>query len=172
LAAVALAAACACAQAQGLGLARESAVKAAFLYKFGSFVEWPAGSFRTPASPLVIGVWGDDAVASELEQITQGRDIDGRPVAVQRVRDAEDAGDLHILFAGGARESRAREVLGAVRGPVLTVANGPAGGRAVLYFSEEQGRVRFSASLAAAATRGLRLSARLLAVAQHVEGAR
>jgi hypothetical protein len=52
------------------------------------------------------------------------------------------------------------------------VANGPAGGRAVLYFSEEQGRVRFSASLNAAAARSLRLSARLLTVAQHVEGAR
>lgn len=158
--------------AQGLGLARESAVKAAFLYKFGTFVEWPAGSFRSPQSPFVIGVFGDDAVASELEQITQGRAMEGRPVAVQRVRAAEDIGNLHVLFAGGPRESRAREVLESVRGPVLTVADAPFGGRAapVLYFRDEQGRVRFGASLPAAQARGLRLSAKLLAVAQPVEG--
>lgn len=160
------------AQAQGLGLARESAVKAAFLYKFGSFVEWPEGTFRASSAPLLIGVYGDDAVAAELEQLTRGRDIDGRPVAVQRVREPEDTGALHILYAGGPREGRAREVLAAARGPVLTVADGPAGGRAILYFGDEQGRVRFGASLNAASARGLRLSAKLLAVAQHVEGAR
>ena len=44
------------AQAQGLGLVRESAVKAAFLYKFGSFVEWPPGTFGAPGASFVIGV--------------------------------------------------------------------------------------------------------------------
>jgi hypothetical protein len=162
------------AQGQALGLARESAVKAAFLFKFGSFVEWPAGSFRSPQSPLVIGVFGDDAVASELEQIARGREIDGRPVTVLRVRAPEEVRDLHVLFAGGTRESRAREVLEAVRGPVLTVGEVPLGGRAapVLYFREEQDRVRFGASLPAAQARGLKLSAKLLAVAQHVEAVR
>lgn len=158
--------------AQNPGLARASAVKAAFLYKFGSFVEWPAGTFRAPIDPLVIGVFGDEAVATELEQITQGRRIESHPVVVRRVRDAEDLGTLHILFAGGARDARAREVLAAVRGPVLTVADTNGGGRAapVLHFTEEEGRVRFGASLTAATARGLRLSAKLLAVAQEVEG--
>ncbi len=159
------------AQGQGLGLARESAVKAAFLYKFGAFVEWPAGAFRSPQSAFVIGVYGDEAVASELEQITQGRNVGDRRVEVLRVRAPEDIRGLHLLYAGGARESRARELLEAVRGPVLTVANAPLTGQAapVLHFSEEQGRVRFGASLPAAAARGLRLSSRLLAVAHHVE---
>lgn len=162
------------AQGQALGLARESAVKAAFLYKFGGFVDWPAGTFRGPQSAFVIGVFGDEAVASELEQITQGRQVAGRPVEVHRVRAADEVRGLHLLYAGGSRESRAREVLEAVRGPVLTVANAPLSGGAapVLYFSEEEGRVRFGASLPAAQARGLRLSSRLLAVAQHVEGAR
>jgi hypothetical protein len=160
------------AQAQGLGLARESAVKAAFLYKFGSFVEWPAGAFRTATSPFVIGVSGDEAVAAELEQITQGRDVDGHPVSIVRIRDSDDIAPLHVLYAGGARESRVREVLAATRGSVLTVADAPLSGRAapVLFFTQEQGRVRFGASLTAAAARGLKLSAKLLAVAQQVEG--
>jgi hypothetical protein len=164
--------ACAQAGAQGLGVARESAVKAAFLYKFGSFVEWPAGTFRSPGAPFVIGVHGDDAVAAELEQITRGRAVEGHPVTVQRVRDGDDLTGLHILFAGGARESRARELLAQARGPVLTVADSALGGRpgAVLQFTREEGRVRFAASLDAAAARGLKLSSKLLVVAQSVEG--
>lgn len=161
------------AQAQGLGVMRVSAVKAAFLYKFGSFVEWPAGAFRSPTDALVIGVFGDEAVASELEQITLGRRIENHPIVVRRVQDADDVPGLHMLFAGGTRDMRAREVLAAARGAVLTVADSASVGRAgaaVLAFTEDEGRVRFSASLTAATVRGLRLSARLLAVAQEVEG--
>lgn len=161
------------AAAQAVGLARESAVKAAFLYKFGSFVEWPAGLFRSPSQPFVIAVYGDDAVASELEQITTGRSIDGHPVQVQRIRDPDDVGTPQVLFAGGPRERRVREVLAAARGPVLTVADGPVAGPspgAVLFFLPEEGRVRFGASLTAASARGIRLNAKLLAVAQQVEG--
>jgi hypothetical protein len=163
---------CAPGLAQAQAAAREPAVKAAFLYKFGSFVEWPAASFRAPATPLVIGIYGDEAVASELEQITQGREIDGHPVNVQRVRDTDETAALHVLYAGGPREARVRELLAAVRSPVLTVADAPGGARpgAVLFFLHDQGRVRFGASLPAAAARGLKLSARLLAVAQVVEG--
>jgi hypothetical protein len=158
--------------AQGLGRTRDSAVKAAFLYKFGSFVEWPPGAFASPAATLVIGVYGDDIVASELEQITEGRTIEGHPVHVRRVRGRDDLSTLHILFAGGARESRARELLEAVSGPVLTVADGPVGGDPgpVLFFTEDDGLVRFAASLPAAAAHGLKLSAKLLGVAQQVEG--
>jgi hypothetical protein len=159
-------------QAQPLGLARESAVKAAYLYKFCSFVEWPAGTFQGPEDPIVIGVYGEDAVASELEQLARGRTIDGHPVTVRRMRDASGATGLHVLFAGGPRESRMREVLARVRGPVLTVADGPVEGEPgpVLQFTQEEGRVRFQASLTAAAARNLKLSAKLLAVAQQVEG--
>jgi hypothetical protein len=158
-------------QAQGLGLVRESAVKAAFLYKFGGFVEWPPGVFRSRDAPFVIGVYGDDAVAAELEQVTAGRDMAGHPVTVVRVRDAADVRGVHVLYAGGPRASRAREVLASARGAVLTVADSPlAGTDPVLYFTQEEGRVRFVASLPAAAARGLKLSSKLLAVAQDVEG--
>lgn len=160
------------AAAQAMVFARESAVKAAFLYNFGSFVEWPSGTFRSPSQPFVIAVYGDDAAASELEQITVGRSIDGHPVQVQRIHDPDDVGQPQVLFAGGPRKRRVREVLAAARGPVLTVADGPVAGPPdpVLFFLPEEGRVRFGASLSAAAARGIRLNARLLAVAQLVEG--
>ncbi|MCD6077755.1 MAG: hypothetical protein K0R89_1693 [Ramlibacter sp.] len=156
---------------QGLGAARESAVKAAFLFKFGSFVEWPPGALK-PGDAFVIAVFGDDNVAAELEQLTRGRTVEGHPVSVQRVREGEELAPVHILFAGGPREARARDIINTVRGPVLTVTDSPLGSRpgAVLAFVQEDGRVRFSASLPAATARGIRLSAKLLAVAQQVEG--
>lgn len=157
---------------QPVGLARESAVKAAFLYKFCSFVEYPAGAFRAPTDPFVIAVYGDDGVASELEQITTGRTIDGRTIKVRRIYDGDILGTVHLLYAGGPRQGRAREIAAAARGPVLTVTDSPGSGSTgpVLYFSLEDGRVRFSASLTAAAARNLRLSSRLLTVALQVEG--
>lgn len=151
--------------------ASESAVKAAFLYKFASFVEWPPGTFR-PDAPLTIGVIGDEAVAADLEQIVAGRTFEGRPVSVRRLRDGDDAGAVQVLLVGAGRDARLREVVASAAGPVLLVSEQDNGLRlgAVLNFVTEAGRVRFSASLAAADARGLRLSARLLAVAQAVEG--
>lgn len=154
------------------GTARESAVKAAFLYKFGGFVEWPAGSFSRPDDPMVIAVLANDAVAADLEQIVASRPVEGRPVAVRRVREGDPLAGVHVLMVGGNREGRLREAAAAAPGPVLVVAefDGALYRGAVLNFVVDGGRVRFAASLSAAEQRGLRLSARLLAVAQSVEG--
>jgi hypothetical protein len=152
-------------------VASESAVKAAFLYKFASFVEWPPGAFK-PDAPLSIGVLGDEAVASDLEQMVAGRSFEGRPIAVRRLRDGDDAGAVQVLLVGRGRDARLREVVASTSGPVLVVSEQENGLRlgAVLNFVTDSGRVRFSASQAAAEGRGLRLSARLLSVAQAVEG--
>ena len=168
---VAFAFAALAASARAADLASASAVKAAYLHKFGSFVEWPAGTFRA-GEPFVIGVYGDDAVASELEQLARRQGVEGRPLTVLRLREAGDAQALHLLFAGGPRPRKARDVLEAARGPVLTVADGVTSAQPgpVLSFGESRGRVYFIASLPAAAARNLKLSSRLLAVAQQVEG--
>jgi hypothetical protein len=172
--ALAMLAARAPAAAQPAPAARESAVKAAFLYKFGAFVEWPAGTFQRPDQPILIGVWDDEEVAADLEQLVGERAVDFRPVAVRRVRDAASAAGVHVLFIGNRRESRLREALDAVHGPVLTVTEQPGALRlgSVVNFSAEAGRIRFGASLSSAEARNLKLSARLLAVAQVIEGGR
>lgn len=160
------------AQTAAAPVQRESAVKAAFLYKFGAFVEWPAGVFQRPDSPFVIGVAGDEAVAADLEQLVAGRTLEGRPLLVRRVTaDPVSSAGLHVLFVA-YRGDRLREVLAATTGPVLVVTDQDRGLRmgSVINFSSEGGRVRFSVSLVAAEARSLRLSARLLAVAQDVEG--
>ena len=152
--------------------ARETAVKAAFLYKFGAFVEWPAGTFASPDQPLVIGVSGDDEVAQDLEQLTAGRAIEGRPVQVKRLAESGPFAGVHILFIGMRRESRLKEAIEAAAGGVLVVTDQPQGLRpgSVINFMAEAGRIQFAVSLVSADARNLKLSARLLTVASAVEG--
>lgn len=152
--------------------ARESTVKAAFLFRFGSFVEWPAGTFASATEPLVIGIVGEDSVATDLEQISAGRTVDGRPLRVLRLRDPAQSERTHILYLGNLRNARLREFLPAPSAPVLVVSEREDAARlgSALYFGMDGGRIRFSAAPAAAEARGLRLSARLLTVAQDVQG--
>lgn len=163
---------CGFAWAQAPASARESAVKAAFLSKFAGFVEWPAGTLAQPDEPLVIGVVGNDEVASDLQQIAAVRTGELRPISVRKLPDAGGWSGIHVLFIGAGRDARVRDILGQVRGPVLVVSEQEDGLRlgAALNFAVEGGRVRFTASTAAAEARGLRLSARLLALAQSVDG--
>ncbi len=71
--------------AQADAQADEYRVKAAFLYKFGGYVEWPDRSFARADSPIAIGVMGADALADELAQIVSGRNVSGRPVLVRKL---------------------------------------------------------------------------------------
>src|SRR6266568_2186456 len=71
---------------QGGAQADEYRVKAAFLYKFGSYIEWPSRSFARTDSPVAIGVMGANALADELAQIVAGRSVNGRAVQVRKLR--------------------------------------------------------------------------------------
>jgi hypothetical protein len=161
------------ARAEAAGAApRDSAVKAAYLYKFGSFVDWPAGPFKGPQDPLVIAVLGDEAVAEDLEQLAAGRSVAGRPLKLRTLKDGELPGPVHLMFIGTTRPARLRDLIAAIPGPVLVVTQqeGALQAGSVINFVNDGAHVRFNASLASAEARGLRLSARLLAVAQNVEG--
>ena len=140
--------------------------------KFGTFVDWPPQAFRRPDDPLVIGVLGDDAVHADLEQLAQGRSVKGSPIVVRRLRDLPAPGErVHILFLATQNESRLRDLLARIAGPVLVVTQAEAGlaAGAALNFVVEGGRVRFEASPRAAEGRALKLSSRLLSVARAVE---
>jgi hypothetical protein len=146
---------------------RESAVKADFLLKFGSYVQWPAGLFKQPDEALVIGVSGDDEVAADLEQLAAGKNVEGRPVVARRVTDNGSLKGVHGQRAPG----RLRDAIAAAPHPALVVTQQENALQlgSVINFSVENGRVRFAVSLPAAETRGIKLSSRLLAVAQSVE---
>jgi hypothetical protein len=148
----------------------EQRVKAAFLFKFASYVEWPPGAFSTPASPLLIGVAGNEALAQELSRVVAKRSLNGRPVSVLRVHEGEPLSGLHILFIDNSQAGRLRE-LRPQRRPVFTITDAQNGLEqgSVINFVVVDNRVRFEISLDAARRSGLRIGAPLLSVAMRVQ---
>lgn len=152
----------------------EVQIKAAYLLKFPTYVEWPEGVFVDPASPLVVGVIGADEMASNLETIGRDVVIDGHPVQIKRLLPGDTVGDLHMLFVGGLTSNQVAIFLQqAARRPVLTVSETapPRPEDSVINFSVSDNRVRFDVAMAPAERMGLRLSSRLLQVAESVIGA-
>lgn len=86
-------------------ISAEYRTKAAFLFNFTKFVEWPANHFASPDSPIVIGVLGDNPFGNELEKITQGRKVNGHSVIVKELRSITEAIDVELLFVVSGSES-------------------------------------------------------------------
>lgn len=152
----------------------EAQVKAAFLFNFAKFVEWPAESFRENAGRLRLCVLGENRSGLELERIATGKSLNGRSLEVVRVTAAEHLPRCQILFIGAAQGGIGHKALAESRGePVLTVGESAEflgqGGVIRLYILDN--RVRFEISLEAAERAGLKISSKLLALAQIVRGA-
>lgn len=151
----------------------ERQVKAAYLYKFAGFVEWPDGVFTRPDSPVIIGVAGADLLAEQLEAAVAGRNANGRPLQVRRLRKGENVAGLHILFVSATLDKApAQEMMTAVRGqPVLTVtdADEGAGLGAMISFVMQEERLRFEVALKHAVAAHLRISARMLQAALRIQ---
>jgi len=156
--------------AQAQREASEASVKAAFLYKFANYIEWPAAAFSSPAAPLVIGVAGADPIAAELERIVPGRAVNGHPVLVKRMREGEGLRGVHVLFIGNGEAPIAPTIRAAQRDGILVVTDTERGlemGSAI-NFVPSGDRVAFEVSLDAAEKSGHRISARMLSVARRV----
>ncbi|MEO8464029.1 MAG: YfiR family protein [Gammaproteobacteria bacterium] len=148
----------------------ERSVKAAFLYKFASYVQWPDVDAKTDA-PITIGVIGATDFARELAEITANRTINSRRINVRRLTMGTSLDDLEILFIAKEEGDHLPQLLSAARDkPILTVteSDGALSSGSIINFTVDQDRVRFEISLYAAEKSQLRLSARLLAVAQGV----
>ena len=151
--------------------ADEYRVKAAFLYKFGSYIEWPSGSFARADSPVTIGVMGADTLADELTQIVVGRNVNGRPVRVRKLRPGDPIAGLHVLFVGRADSGRLAEILAAAKGrALLTVTESEEALElgSMINFVVVDDKVRFDVAPPPADSGNLRISARLLGVARKV----
>jgi hypothetical protein len=146
-------------------------MKAAFLYKFGAYVDWPPSAFATPSSPFMVCVVGRDPFGAVLDRSVQGQTIGARLVVVRRVEVAAEAGGCHVAFVGGSRRQPVSEALRALTGaPVLTVTDGPASqGKGVIHFLVGADRVRFIVDLHTAAAGGLTVSSKLLNLAAEVD---
>jgi hypothetical protein len=150
-------------------------VKAAFMYNFGKFVEWPAAAFASTNAPLVIGVLGGDPFHGDCERIVANKSIDGHPVIVRQIshpssaRQAPGYPDLkscHILFISASESGNLPDILDALKGAnVLTVTDNLdrfATSGVIINFVMENGSVHFEINDDAARRAGLKISSKLL----------
>lgn len=152
--------------------ADESQIKAAFLFNFGKFVEWPETAASAKA-PLTICVAGNDEVSRALEQLTAGKAINSKAVKVMLVRSLDISASCQILFIGRAAGKDKKTLLERTQhAPVLTVGEEEdfAGQGGILNLVQEKSRIYFEINQEAAARSGLRISSKLLALAQIVHG--
>jgi hypothetical protein len=161
-------------QAQSSAAAPESQVKAAFLLNFPKYVEWPAEKFATTNSPFVVTVVGDAAVAESLAKMATGKTIHGRPVQVISLTSVSKVtAEGQILFLSATTRATAPELLARWSAAnILTVgdnedflANG-----GVIRFARREQNVRLEVNLTAATQAQLKVSAKLLSVADVVKG--
>jgi YfiR/HmsC-like len=150
----------------------DPSVKAAYLAKFGIFVEWPKAAFDTPQSPVVLCVAGTDPFGESLDRVAAGQHVGEHPIVIRRLPlIARDSG-CAILFAGGSDAQSVDQALQAVTGTgVLTVADAGHGGHAtaIVEFVVQDGRVRFTIDDKAAAQNGIVVSSHLLDLAVAVK---
>jgi hypothetical protein len=146
------------------------AVKAAYLFRFAQYVEWPESA--SPGAPFVIAVAGADDVAVQLERLLPGMTINGRRAVVRRVTRGQDLEGVHILFVGASAFNRTRGLRArAIEKPILLVTESEGGmdGGAVINFIEVDRNLRFEISLNAADRSRLKVNSALLSVAARVE---
>lgn len=150
---------------------REYQVKAAYLYGFGRFVEWPSGAPIATDGAFVLCVLGDDPFGKLLDDAAYGGVLKNQPVSVRRIERAEDGGACDTVFVSASEQPRLARTLSLLgRRPVLTVGDSPEFARqgGMIGFSMEGSRVRFTVNLTAAQAAGLMLQSELLRVAAGV----
>ncbi|MGH9582879.1 MAG: YfiR family protein [Bryobacteraceae bacterium] len=146
----------------------EYALKAAFLYNFAKFVEWPAEAFSSPSAPLVLCTYGNNRVGDALQDIVKEKTIDGRTLAVREIGNAVGSKGCQVLFVGAAVSRDEESILASVRNEdVLVVGETPefAQNGGAINFVVRGNRLRFIVNLSATDTARLKLSSKLLSLA-------
>ena len=145
------------------------AVKAAYLFRFAQYVEWPGLAGDTP---FIFAVTGAEDVAVHLERLLYGMTINGRRAEVRRVTRSQELDGVRILYIGSRAFARTRALReSAIERPILVVTDFKDGldGGGVINFFEVNRKVRFEISLIAADRGGLTINSALLSVAARVE---
>jgi hypothetical protein len=149
----------------------EYQVKAAFLYNFAKFVEWPPESFADQNAPIVLGVISDNVFGKLLTEVTAGKSVNGRPVVVKQFKEGQDLRSCHIVFVSSSNEKHVIKILESLKdSSVLTIGETSgfiqAGG--IINFFIEENKVRLEINLDAATRARVKISAKVIAVARLV----
>jgi hypothetical protein len=147
-------------------------IKAAYLYKFGFFVQWPQAAFAASDSPINLCIVGNDPFGSMLDDMVNGQKIGARPITVHRMTALSAGSGCHIVYASSDMGSPGTTTFAALHGrDVLTVSDAAdeGTGGAIINFVIKDNKVRFDIDDEAAASGGLVISSRLLSLALDVK---
>jgi hypothetical protein len=149
----------------------EYQIKAAYLYNFGKFVQWPPRTAEAKNDPFRICVLGQNPFGVMLDGLS-GQTINGQSVSTRQIPRAQDAEKCDVLFVGTSEQGHVRVILEVIQKlPVLTVSDMPhfvaRGG--MIEFVAQRNKVRFEVNRAAAERAGLSLSSELLKLAVNVK---
>jgi hypothetical protein len=153
------------ARSHGAATASEAEVKAAFLYNFAKFVEWPADAFPSETAPLRFAVFGDEEFTAKLTMLLSDKKAHGRSFEVKRIVNPQEAKNYHMVFVTSTESKRSLLVLDATKkSPVLTIGESDEfldyGGMIMFYFEDTQ--LRFDINPEPAAKVKLVISSKLL----------
>ena len=146
-------------------------VKAAYLYNFGRFIEWPANVTPAKTGYFNICVVGEDPFGAALDATLSGELIGNQKVVARRITSPHEASECRILFISSSETKRLNKIIESLdKTPVLTVSDAPQfsqrGG--MIQFVLEGSRIRFEVNLAATQRAGLTPSSELLKVATAI----
>jgi hypothetical protein len=147
----------------------EYQVKAAYLFNFAKFVEWPASAFSSAGAPLVIGIIGKGSFGEAFDALA-GKSTKGRKVQVKHFSRIEELAGCQVLFIANSEKQRLKEILGALPAGVLTVSDIKrfcnAGG--MIGLVNRGDKVQFEVNLINAERAGLKVSSQMLKLAVTV----
>jgi hypothetical protein len=151
----------------------EPSLKAAFIYNFAKFTEWPADVLPGSA-PFNACVLGDAAIEDALERSVKGRQLSGRAIKVSRAQLDGPLRSCHLLYVSGVTPAQIAAIVLTVGGaPVLTISDADDFMRVgIAHVFVENGKMRFNLNLELAKRSRLQLSSKLLALAARVHDGR
>jgi len=148
----------------------ESKLKAAYLFNFAKFVEWPPEAFADANSPITIGILGENPFGSDLESIIRDKVINNRTIVIKLMRSVTEATNCQVLFISASVKNKIPEMIsGLGQASILTVGDTDrfveTGG--MINFVKEGSKIRFEINEAAAKRAGLKISSKLLSLASR-----
>ncbi len=151
-------------------VADEYQVKAAFLFNFAKFVEWPTDAFKGPEDPIAICVLGQNPFGTALEDVVRNKTVASRGFVVREVSNAQQASKCQIVFVSASERKRFHSLLEEFKGrSILTVGEGDdfTANGGIINFKLKDAQVRIEIDASAAVRAGLRISSKLLSLAER-----
>lgn len=149
----------------------EYLIKAAYLYNFAMFVEWPSDAFASPEAPLVIAIVGSDPFGSAIDHAVENKRISKRRIVVERVQAQQDLKHCQIVFVPASDRARIAELAQRLQSqPILIVDDAPEPGKraGAVEFVVDDNKVGFAINLSQAKRSRLVISSKMLGLAKTV----